>query len=50
MSLLYTDYSRKSPFLTNKLNDYFLGGIDDMATWTQLTWNKVLYMIENGVE
>ena len=50
ISLLYTQYSRKSPFLINKLNDYFLGGIDDMATWTQLSWNKVLYMIENGVE
>ncbi len=74
ISLLYGNYYDKSTFLTDRLNDYFLGGVDDMATvisiiifnygkkinlnviclfilkWTQLTWNKVLFMLENGVE
>jgi glycosylphosphatidylinositol phospholipase D len=50
ISLLYAEYYNKSLFLTDRLNDYFLGGMDDMATWTQLSWNKALYMLENGVE
>ncbi|CAF0717792.1 unnamed protein product [Brachionus calyciflorus] len=50
VSLLYADYFKKSAFLADRLNDYFLGGLDDMATWTQLTWNKFFHMLENGVE
>jgi len=45
---LYSETSSKSVFLADKLNDYFLGGLDDMAAWTQISWNKVFYMLENG--
>ena len=32
ISLIYPEYFNKSLFLTDRLNDYFLGGLDDMAT------------------
>jgi hypothetical protein len=32
VSELYGEYFNKSEFLANKLQDYFFGGIDDMAT------------------
>lgn len=32
VSLLYADYYKKSSFMVDKLNNYFLGGLDDMAT------------------
>lgn len=32
VSFLYSMYYSKSTFLEDKLNDYFLGGLDDMAT------------------
>ena len=47
---MYSETSSKSVFLADKLNDYFLGGLDDMATWTQISWNKVFYMLENGTD
>jgi hypothetical protein len=50
VAALYEDYFGKSPYLAQRVNDYFLGGIDDMSTWTQISWNKTLYMLENGVE
>lgn len=31
-NLLYPEYYNKSMFLTDRLNDYFLGGMEDMAT------------------
>lgn len=32
VSLLYANYFNKSTFLADKINDYYLGGLDDMAT------------------
>ncbi len=32
ISLLYQDYANKSTFMDEQLNDYFLGGLHDMAT------------------
>jgi glycosylphosphatidylinositol phospholipase D len=49
-SRFYSKYADKSMFLTDRFYDFFLGGVDDMSTWTQLSWNKILYMIEHGVE
>lgn len=31
VSLLYADYFKKSAFMVDRLNDFFLGGLDDMA-------------------
>ncbi|RNA30261.1 phosphatidylinositol-glycan-specific phospholipase D [Brachionus plicatilis] len=50
VSLLYADYFKKSSFMVDRLNDFFLGGIDDMATWTQISWNKFFFMLENGID
>jgi hypothetical protein len=43
ISLAYPDYSRKSAFMVNKLNDYFLGGMDDMAVSVYLAVNIIIY-------
>ncbi|XP_076462719.1 phosphatidylinositol-glycan-specific phospholipase D-like isoform X2 [Babylonia areolata] len=45
---LYPDYAEKSPFLVDQLTDYFLGGLDDMAVWTQNVWRKAVLMLEEG--
>eukprot|EP00005_Dracoamoeba_jomungandri_P013797 CAMPEP_0174266644 /NCGR_PEP_ID=MMETSP0439-20130205/30978_1 /TAXON_ID=0 /ORGANISM="Stereomyxa ramosa, Strain Chinc5" /LENGTH=861 /DNA_ID=CAMNT_0015353739 /DNA_START=25 /DNA_END=2610 /DNA_ORIENTATION=+ len=40
----------KSPFLLNHFEDYFLGGVTDMAAWTSLVWDQVVTMLENGTD
>ena len=50
MARLFPYYANESPFLVDMLNPYFLGGIDDMATWTRYIWKDVIYMLENGVQ
>jgi glycosylphosphatidylinositol phospholipase D len=30
------------------MEDYFLGGMNDMAAWTQIVWDKYLVMMQNG--
>ncbi|BFZ16486.1 hypothetical protein BsWGS_19525 [Bradybaena similaris] len=41
--------ARKSPFMLDQLYDYFLGGIQDMAAWTQREWRHFTFAVENGV-
>ncbi|XP_013399325.1 phosphatidylinositol-glycan-specific phospholipase D isoform X2 [Lingula anatina] len=50
VSKLFPTYAEKSPFMLSMLNDFFLGGIDDMAAWTDNLWHTTLYMLENGTE
>lgn len=45
---LFPDYANKSPYLVDELEDYFLGGLDDMAAKTQKTWEDTAYMLEFG--
>uniref|UniRef100_A0A669PL32 Phosphatidylinositol-glycan-specific phospholipase D n=1 Tax=Phasianus colchicus TaxID=9054 RepID=A0A669PL32_PHACC len=39
----------KSPFLVEKFHEYFLGGVDDMAFWTNNIFEQMSQMLENGV-
>ncbi|XP_075399646.1 phosphatidylinositol-glycan-specific phospholipase D [Tenrec ecaudatus] len=48
VSKLYPIFSRKSPFLVEQFQDYFLGGLDDMAFWSTKTYHLISFMLENG--
>ncbi|XP_007948002.1 phosphatidylinositol-glycan-specific phospholipase D [Orycteropus afer afer] len=48
VSKLYPSYSRKSPFLVEQFQEYFLGGLDDMAFWSTNIYRLTSYMLENG--
>ncbi|XP_027762695.1 phosphatidylinositol-glycan-specific phospholipase D isoform X2 [Empidonax traillii] len=45
---LFPRYASKSPFLVEKFHEYFLGGVDDMAFWTNNIFEMTSHMIENG--
>ncbi|KGL74943.1 Phosphatidylinositol-glycan-specific phospholipase D [Tinamus guttatus] len=45
---LFPTYASKSPFLVDKFHDYFLGGVDDMAFWTNNIFEQTSLMLENG--
>ncbi|XP_065055782.1 phosphatidylinositol-glycan-specific phospholipase D-like isoform X2 [Rhopilema esculentum] len=47
---LFKKYAKKSPFLHEKLHNYFLGGIHDMAAWTNEIWSHTETMMEHGTE
>ncbi|XP_010706593.1 phosphatidylinositol-glycan-specific phospholipase D isoform X1 [Meleagris gallopavo] len=46
---LFPTYASKSPFLVEKFHEYFLGGVDDMAFWTNNIFEQMSQMLENGV-
>ncbi|KAF5925094.1 hypothetical protein HPG69_008771 [Diceros bicornis minor] len=48
ISKLYPTYSRKSPFLVEQFQEYFLGGLDDMAFWSTKIYHLMSFMLENG--
>ncbi|KAM9234217.1 phosphatidylinositol-glycan-specific phospholipase D isoform 2-T2 [Dugong dugon] len=48
VSKLYPTYSRKSPFLVEQFQEYFLGGLDDMAFWSTNIYRLTSFMLENG--
>uniref|UniRef100_A0A8C4LSJ2 Phosphatidylinositol-glycan-specific phospholipase D n=1 Tax=Equus asinus asinus TaxID=83772 RepID=A0A8C4LSJ2_EQUAS len=48
ISKLYPTYSRKSPFLVEQFQEYFLGGLDDMAFWSTKIYHLTSFMLENG--
>ncbi|XP_058141297.1 phosphatidylinositol-glycan-specific phospholipase D isoform X2 [Dasypus novemcinctus] len=48
VSKLYPTYSRKSPFLVERFQEYFLGGLDDMAYWSTKIYHLTSFMLENG--
>lgn len=41
-TLLYPYAGRKSAFLTDELLNYWIGGVDDNAIWTQTCWYEYL--------
>lgn len=45
---LYPTYSRKSPFLVEQFQDYFLGGLDDMAFWSTNIYRLTSHMLAHG--
>uniref|UniRef100_A0A7M5TRF9 Phospholipase C/D domain-containing protein n=2 Tax=Clytia hemisphaerica TaxID=252671 RepID=A0A7M5TRF9_9CNID len=45
---IFKPFVKKSPFLLNQLDNYFLGGIHDMAAWTSKIWNETVFMLEHG--
>ncbi|XP_006878008.1 PREDICTED: phosphatidylinositol-glycan-specific phospholipase D [Chrysochloris asiatica] len=48
VSKLYPVFSRKSPFLVEQFQEYFLGGLDDMAFWSTNIYRAISFMLENG--
>lgn len=48
VSQLFPTFASKSPFLVEKFHDYFLGGVDDMAFWTNNIFDLTSHMLENG--
>jgi len=38
-----------SPFLERNMEDYFLGGLNDMVGWSQRIWDNGVSLLENGV-
>ncbi|XP_070565001.1 phosphatidylinositol-glycan-specific phospholipase D-like [Ptychodera flava] len=50
MAKLYPVYSAKSPFLLEQYQSFFLGGVDDMAVWTQNIWHDVIHMVEYATQ
>uniref|UniRef100_A0A8C9MEW9 Phosphatidylinositol-glycan-specific phospholipase D n=1 Tax=Serinus canaria TaxID=9135 RepID=A0A8C9MEW9_SERCA len=45
---LFPTIASKSPFLVDKFHEYFLGGVDDMAFWTNNIFELTSHMLENG--
>lgn len=45
---VYPGVVDRSPFLVEEMENYFLGGINDMVGWTQRSWNNVVTMLEKG--
>ncbi|XP_053914138.1 phosphatidylinositol-glycan-specific phospholipase D isoform X2 [Cuculus canorus] len=45
---LFPTYASKSPFLVDKFHEYFLGGVDDMAFWTNNIFELTGHMLDNG--
>lgn len=45
---MYASVAKTSPFLVDQYQDYFLGGVNDMAGWTTRLWNQTIVMLENG--
>ncbi|KAL1287169.1 GPLD1 [Ovibos moschatus] len=48
ISKLYPTYSGKSPFLVEQFQEYFLGGLEDMAFWSTNIYHLTSYMLKNG--
>ncbi|KFP78261.1 Phosphatidylinositol-glycan-specific phospholipase D [Apaloderma vittatum] len=48
VSKLFPTYAGKSPFLVEKFHEYFLGGVDDMAFWSNNIFELTSHMLENG--
>ncbi|XP_067930242.1 phosphatidylinositol-glycan-specific phospholipase D-like isoform X2 [Watersipora subatra] len=45
---VYAETAVKSPFLTQNLDSFFLGGMYDMALWSTSIWDNVIYLLEHG--
>ena len=46
--LFYANFADRSTFLAEQFNDYYMGGVDDMAVWTSWVWGDVIHWMETG--
>mmetsp|Transcript_56248 Transcript_56248/g.174861 ORF Transcript_56248/g.174861 Transcript_56248/m.174861 type:complete len:739 (+) Transcript_56248:50-2266(+) len=46
--LAWPIFAGKSPSLQQNLEDFFIGGMDDMAAWTGLVWREVTGWLQGG--
>lgn len=49
IDLTYSNYADKSPVLIEQFQDYFIGGLDEMAVSTYWRWLEIFNWLENGV-
>jgi len=47
---LYYEYAKKMPIMLDIFRDYFLGGLDDMSTWTNIVWRQAVSALLGGTE
>ncbi|XP_052777361.1 phosphatidylinositol-glycan-specific phospholipase D-like isoform X2 [Mya arenaria] len=47
---LFPDYADQSPFLVDQFEDYFEGGVGDMAVWTDRIWHEAVIMFDQGTQ
>jgi len=47
---VYNYYVTKAPIMLDMFRDYFLGGLDDMSTWTNIVWRQAAIALLNGTE
>jgi len=45
---IFRKTAKESPFLVDQFERYFLGGVDDMAGWTDRIWHETITMFERG--
>lgn len=48
--IMYPIIASESPFLANEFNDWWIGGIESMAYWTQICMNSITNFIDSGDE
>ena len=48
-SLIFKPFAKKSPFLVNQMDSYFLGGTHDMASWSTRLMEDTAYMLDHGI-
>ncbi|CAH2284498.1 phosphatidylinositol-glycan-specific phospholipase D isoform X1 [Pelobates cultripes] len=48
VSKLFPNYAKQSPFLVERFQEYFLGGVDDMAFWSINVFQLISFMLDNG--
>jgi len=46
--ILFPQYASASPFLPDQYEDWFVGGLDDMALWTSYCWPYFLSWMTNS--
>jgi hypothetical protein len=44
--LLYPHFASQAPFLVEQYQDWWLGGVNDMASWTTWCWGPVLLSLQ----
>ncbi|XP_063430790.1 phosphatidylinositol-glycan-specific phospholipase D-like [Mytilus trossulus] len=49
-SEIYSGVVDRSPFLVEEMENYFVGGVNDMVGWTQRSWNNVVTMLNKGTD
>lgn len=47
-SMLFEHFASSSVFLVDQYQDWWIGGVNDMAVWTSQCWPNIVDSIENG--